>query len=366
MGKPAARLGDMTAHGGTITVGLPTVLIGGMPAARMGDMHVCPMVTPGTPPIPHVGGPITLGSAGVFIGGMPAARMGDMAVCVGPPSSIILGCMTVLIGETSGGGGGGGGGGAGAGGGGGDVAAVKAALISGTIAGKSEPCDEQAGHYLDSTFTDKGKFPIGGLQYEMKNPAGKISSGVLSGEIKKNSVDEGAYEVSLSGITNVMWSVKEAAVGDSVDAIVETIGIKDGEPAKIDIFVRDGNYTDYLLKTIDTKVSGDKIQECWEIKVDERLLSICDTKAKKKRFSQPFFFFKVNVCGTVERSGMLYAKDWIDVQLLDESNKPISNGNVQINLPNGTVVKEQLDTNGKKRIENIPPGNINLNFTNSN
>ncbi|HLV32716.1 MAG TPA: PAAR domain-containing protein, partial [Chitinispirillaceae bacterium] len=59
MGKPAARVGDMTAHGGMITgPGVPNVLIGGMPAATMGDMHVCPMVTPGVPPVPHVGGPL--------------------------------------------------------------------------------------------------------------------------------------------------------------------------------------------------------------------------------------------------------------------------------------------------------------------
>lgn len=98
MSKPAARMGDMTAHGGSIVVGLPTVLIGGQPAARLGDMHVCPMVTPGVPPVPHVGGPITLGSATVLIGGQPAARMGDMATCVGPPDTIALGCPTVLIG----------------------------------------------------------------------------------------------------------------------------------------------------------------------------------------------------------------------------------------------------------------------------
>ena len=98
MGKPAARMGDMTAHGGSIVVGFPTVLIGGQPAARLGDMHVCPMVTPGLPPIPHVGGPITLGSATVLIGGQPAARMGDMATCVGPPDTIAVGAPTVLIG----------------------------------------------------------------------------------------------------------------------------------------------------------------------------------------------------------------------------------------------------------------------------
>ncbi len=98
MSKPAARMGDTTTHGGAIVAGCPTVLIGGMPAARMGDMHTCPMVTPGVPPVPHVGGPITMGSATVLIGGQPAARMGDMATCTGPPDAIAAGCPTVLIG----------------------------------------------------------------------------------------------------------------------------------------------------------------------------------------------------------------------------------------------------------------------------
>jgi uncharacterized Zn-binding protein involved in type VI secretion len=69
------------------------------PAARIGDMHVCPMVTPGTPPVPHVGGPITgPGVPTVLIGGMPAAVLGDMCVCTGPPDTIILGSSGVLIG----------------------------------------------------------------------------------------------------------------------------------------------------------------------------------------------------------------------------------------------------------------------------
>src|SRR4051812_42481053 len=69
------------------------------PAARLTDMHTCPMVTPGVPPIPHVGGPISgPGCPTVLIGGMPAARVGDMAVCVGPPDAVALGSFTVLIG----------------------------------------------------------------------------------------------------------------------------------------------------------------------------------------------------------------------------------------------------------------------------
>jgi len=66
----------------------------GMPAARITDMHVCPMVTV---LVPHVGGPILPpGAVTVLIGGLPAARVGDMAVCVGPPDVIVLGSFTVL------------------------------------------------------------------------------------------------------------------------------------------------------------------------------------------------------------------------------------------------------------------------------
>jgi uncharacterized Zn-binding protein involved in type VI secretion len=68
-------------------------------AARVGDMHVCPMLTPAVVPIPHVGGPILPpGCPTVLIGGQPAACVGDMALCVGPPDAIVQGSATVMIG----------------------------------------------------------------------------------------------------------------------------------------------------------------------------------------------------------------------------------------------------------------------------
>ena len=66
------------------------------PAARATDLHTCPMVT-GV--VPHVGGPISMGLPTVLIGKLPAARLGDPAVCVGPPSTIVKGSATVLIGK---------------------------------------------------------------------------------------------------------------------------------------------------------------------------------------------------------------------------------------------------------------------------
>jgi hypothetical protein len=97
-GMPAARVGDLCAHGGAITgPGCPTVLIGGMPAARVTDMAACPMFD-GL--IPHVSGTILKGSTTVLIGNMPAARVSDP---IGPPSNckgnaIAMGCFTVVIG----------------------------------------------------------------------------------------------------------------------------------------------------------------------------------------------------------------------------------------------------------------------------
>ncbi len=75
VGKPAASLGDLAAHGGTVVVGSPNVLIGGRPAARQGDSIACAL---------HGIGTITQGSATVFINGMPASRLGDLTGCMAP------------------------------------------------------------------------------------------------------------------------------------------------------------------------------------------------------------------------------------------------------------------------------------------
>jgi uncharacterized Zn-binding protein involved in type VI secretion len=90
---PAARIGDPTGHPGTVAgPGVSTVLLGGQPAAVVGDMHSCAL-----PPTagPHPPSPFPSGSATVLIGGRPALRLGDMAGCGAP---IVSGAPTVLIG----------------------------------------------------------------------------------------------------------------------------------------------------------------------------------------------------------------------------------------------------------------------------
>lgn len=98
MGQPAARLGDPTAHGSPLGPGpgCPTVRIGGAFAWRAGsDTHGCPL---SDGPKPHVGGTVARGSLTVRIGGLPAARQGDVITEAGPPNAIAGGLPTVLIG----------------------------------------------------------------------------------------------------------------------------------------------------------------------------------------------------------------------------------------------------------------------------
>lgn len=89
---PAARVADLTTHGGTIVgPGAATVLIAGQPAAVAGDTHLCPIPPPG-----HIQSSLfPIGSGTVLIGGKPALRVGDTCIC---GATAAVGCPTVMIG----------------------------------------------------------------------------------------------------------------------------------------------------------------------------------------------------------------------------------------------------------------------------
>jgi len=343
----AARVGDSTAHGGVIMPpGAVTVMIGGQPAARVGDNHVCPMVNPAPVPPPHVGGPILPpGVPTVMICGQPAACVGDMLTCSGPPDTIIPpGCPTVMINS-----GGGGGGGAGGGGGGAIQASPAAVKI-----------DE--GHYLSVNFQDKGGKPIMGVDYVIKTPDGKEIRGTLAGIIRKSGLQQGSYEITLKCIAKAAWSVKDAKVGDKVKLQVETSGIAAGEKATIEIFIKDANFADHLLHTIESQVSGDKIEEEWELELDDRFLGDQDSKKEKGAYLSPLFYFTVRTAGISARSGILQYKDYFEIELNDEDGKPIGGAKYHAFLPDGSIREGTLDSNGYAKLEKVSPGRVRVEF----
>lgn len=358
MGKPAARQSDMTAHGGVITVGCPTVLIGGLPAARLGDMHTCPMVTPAVPPVPHVGGPISMSSAPtVLIGGTPAACVGDMLVCVGPPDTIIPpGCPTVLIGP----GGGGGGGGAGAGGGGGSSNTAESGEGASGSADPGEGTGER--HFLDVKFVDNGDFPIEGLSFVLKSPGGNTETGFLRGEIRRDGVEEGSHDIELRGIIDARWSKKAAKVGDNVTMNVKTAGIESGTSATLEVFIRDANFSNRRLESIEASINNNEINQDWTLEVGEELLNISREKELHGGYSYPWFYFVVTIADMKLRSGLLGYADKIEINLKDQNGQALADRPYRLRLSTGEVREGTTDSSGHAEEDDIPPGGARLSY----
>jgi uncharacterized Zn-binding protein involved in type VI secretion len=354
MGMPAARMGDMTAHGGTIILGLPTVLIGGAPAARIGDMHLCPMLTPGVPPIPHVGGPVSKGSAGVLIGGMPAARVGDLCVCVGPPDVIVLGCFTVLIGEVAAGGGGGGGAGAGSG--------MSAAAGVATAQSGSVESTTKREHWAEMKFTDSAGLPVSGVHYNFTDPSSQESPGVLQpdGTIRRDALNSGQCKAVLLSVFDAKWSKAMAKVGDKLTLSATTEGFDGGTDAMIQIFRRDLHAPDVKIHDIMAKVKNDAVEAEWKYPVLQKPER--EEPGTGSHYSAPEYYFEVLVGQCRARSGLLYLEDYIEFDLKDQSGNPIPNEDFVLTLADGSVRRGRVDGNGHKREDKVPSGFYSLHF----
>lgn len=355
MGKPAARIGDSTMHGGAIMVGCPTVLIGGMPAARIGDMHVCPMITPSVPPIPHVGGPVVLGSPLVLIGGMPAARMGDMVTCVGPPDTIAMGCPTVLIGEA---------GGSGGGGGGGTVSSAKVGAHSALV---GEPGPEAEGpHWIEYQFVDSAGNPVTGVSYEFTGVDDHKEKGKLTkdGVVKRGGLPKsGNCNVKLFSVSNTRWSKNEARVGDVVKLSADVEGYEDGTKGVFEIWERDMDGADDFIAKIETTVQGNKVEVEWKYEYTEDTDEVTE-EDQKKGYSSPEYYFIAKIKEDKARSDLLGFQDWLEIELKDEKGNPIANEDYIFYLSNGEIRKGKLDSKGKKREEKVPPVSHRVGFPN--
>lgn len=395
MGQPAARLGDPTAHGGVIVVGFPMVLIGGMPAARIGDMHICPMLNPGVPPPPHVGGPVVLGSPMVLIGGAPAARMGDMLVCAGPPDSIIMGCPTVLIG--SGGSGSGSGGGASAGAPAADTsgkndakatvlkaakaeamlllktvlntvgnpiadlassAVQMAAASAGSAVKHYRESSTKEGFWLEFEFTDKAGTPVSGINYELTHPDNQHSLGTLGsdGYIRRDGQQGGQGTAKIVNLSNAKWSKEITKPGDSVKLSVQAQGFEDGTASVITIYRKNINGSEKAIKNIETVVKANKVES--EVVNDFETAS--PENNPDPRESVEGYYFECRTGQNKAVSALLYIEDFLELELKDSDGRPLANEEYILFLPNGKVESGKLDSNGYRKIEKIPAGKYSL------
>lgn len=355
---PAARMTDQTAHGGVVMGGFPMVLIEGMPAARITDMHTCPMCDG---PKPHVGGPIVKGSMGVLIGNMPAARVMDQCTCVGPPDMIIKGATKVLIGDGAAGGGGGSGSG-----GGGSAQGVELSMETSTVGESAFESSEQEetveDHFLDVQFTDNAGNLVTDCQYSMTDPNSNESGGILGGSVSGTGVEPGNYDIGLHAIVSANWSTNRAKVGETVTMTAEVAGIEDGSKARLEIWIHDPNYATRMLQFTETEVSGGKIEGDWKIEMNESLIEIIEQKEKLGQFSSPSYYFIVSSRNFTKRSGMLLVTDDVEITLKDKDGNAVPDKKYKVYLPTGEVRQGRLDGSGYAKETDVPAGRVRVAF----
>ena len=377
MGKGVATLGSMAETcndpanlpmGQVIAVG--TVLVNKKPAAKKNDqvvgvdIHIVLVPAPPAPPIPT---PLPHPYTGIIDGALsttvnimsqPAAMVDSTATntpshIATPPgvsfqkppdnkAKIILGSFDVMIGDS-----GASGSGSGSGDSGGDSVQAKAAAV-----------EVDKGHFLYLRFVDKGGKTITGVNYEIKTPDNKKMSGVITGPLKKAGLEEGDYEIALKAITKAEWSDKSANVGDKVKLLVDTVGVKDDEKAILSIFIKSANCPDKQFKTIESRVSGGKVEEEWELKIDDEFIESYETGEKSERYRSPSFYFTVNIARFKAKSGMLAYKDWVEMKINDPDGKALANREYKVYCSDGQVKEGKLDGDGYAKIEGVSPGKV--------
>ena len=380
MSQPAARLGDATAHGGVVTSGNPTVLINGQPAAALGDLHVCPMCSPG----PHVGGPVMVGAPTVLIGGKPAARVGDACACAAPaPDVIVSGSPNVLIGGASGAASPG--------------AAAALASAHGASLAPGTPGTGTAARPLSPWvgvgYVDKAGRPVTGWRYHAEGSGGDAREGQLGtgGQVWVDALAEGgAVEVGLVGVYGCRWERGEARVGDPVGMSARCVGIEDGELALFEVWRETvtavGAASRAKVWEVMGEVAGGRVEAAapfvfaWPSATPpagtepggtvvpapplpprpevEGAVGRSGKGATWTTSDAPVYGLEVSVAGVHRaRGGVLRFQDWVEVTVLGKDEAPVRGAEVRFELPTGEVRRLTTDGRGVVRADGVPPGN---------
>jgi hypothetical protein len=170
-------------------------------------------------------------------------------------------------------------------------------------------------------------------------------------------------------VSSMKWSAQEARRGDvlTLSAQFENVGTTDDVMVVIYEYDSDGNH-DPITK-IPTEIVNNKLEIKWEYEYHEDTDEIPDEEQMKKygrHYNPPEYFFVVviegHAIGTEQQSGLLEFKDWVNLQYTDWSGEPVPDASYTLILPDGSERKGRLDSDGRKREENIPPGKIRVRY----
>lgn len=168
-------------------------------------------------------------------------------------------------------------------------------------------------------------------------------------------------------ITNAKWSQTEARRGDIVKLTAETKGIPEDTEVIISIYEHDQDEAHDFITKLPARVKGNKVGIEWEYEYHEDVDEIpTDEEMKKvgRNYNHPEYFFVVKCSGAEAKSGLLKFQDWIEIELQYNNGDPVSKEEYILHLPDGSERRGILNNKGYSKEEDIPPGNVTVEFPN--
>jgi hypothetical protein len=172
-------------------------------------------------------------------------------------------------------------------------------------------------------------------------------------------------------VTNMRWDKKEARRGDILKLTADIDEVRDGTEAKVFIYEHDQDGNHDKIVELPMKINDNKLDLAWEYEYHEDTDEIPTQEELEKygkNYNPPEYFFVLEIdgqrFGEQQESGLLEFKDWIEIELKDRAGKPAENEEYIIILPDQSEQKGKLDAEGKAKIENVPPGRIEIEYPN--
>jgi len=165
-------------------------------------------------------------------------------------------------------------------------------------------------------------------------------------------------------ITNAKWSQQEARRGDILTLTADVNEVPDGTEALIEIYEHDADGAHDFITKFPVIVESNKIETEWEYEYYEDVDEIPTAEESEKGYNPPEYFFRVKIGKVFADSGLLEFRDWVEIVLSDPFGNSISNEEYILYLPDGSQRKGTLDTEGRAREEDIPPGRCRIEFPN--
>jgi len=326
----AARLGDVTAHGGVLTSAAATVYIENKPAARVGDMHVCPMLEAG--PIAHVGGGVLNGISNVMIEGKIAASVGSVCLCCGQPDHIAQGAVTVIFGGQS------------------QLSRASQECINSLhqvrLAQVGLPPTPHGRHFLALQFCDEQGQGLNNLRYRLIGHGIDAQYGELDaqGYLRRYNLSRAqSYCVRLQALIHIDWDIPEAAFGDEVHVLLRFSDPKLQQTHRVAIYRCYTNGQASLQQQLTVVCHAGQGKQVWVVALGD-----------EADFPVLGYYFVLSLGDQVYRSGVLCLRHAVDIQLHDLQSIPSTP--LQITLADNARHALSVDGNGRARAESVSAG----------